>query len=149
MDLKAVQIGIVPEPKPGSIGLVGLPVWMWIDPTEQTWGPISRTASAGGISVTATAKVKTLDWSMGDDSTVSCASPGTPYADSFGKTDSPTCGHRYTRTSLGKPGNAYQVGATSYWEIEWAGGGESGVIELDFTANTRIQIGELQVLVTN
>lgn len=149
MDLKAVQIGIVPDPKPGSIGLVGLPVWMWTAPTEQTWGPITRTASAGGVTVSATARVKSVAWSMGDGSSVTCGSPGTPYNDSFGKIDSPTCGYRYSRTSLGQPGDAYAVAATSYWEVTWAGGGENGVINIDFTANTQIRIGELQVLVTN
>lgn len=149
MGLRAVQIGIVPDPKPGSIGLVGLPVWMWTTPTEETWGPITRTASAGGVTVSATAKVKSLVWSMGDGSTVTCASPGTPYSESYGKTDSPTCGHRYSRTSLNQPGDAYQVGATSYWEVTWAGGGANGVINLDFTATTQVKIGELQVLVTN
>ena len=149
MELKAVRIGIVPDPKPGSIGLVGLPVWMWTAATEQTWGPITRTASAGAVTVSATARVKSLVWSMGDGGTVSCASPGTPYNDSYGKSDSPTCGHRYSRTSLGQPNDAYGVGATSYWEVTWAGGGENGVINIDFTANTQIRIGELQVLVTN
>ena len=149
MALKAIQIGIVPDPKPGSIGLVGLPVWMWTTPTQQTYGPITRSASAGGITVTATAKVKTLVWSMGDGSTVTCVSPGTPYTDGYGKSDSPTCGHRYSRTSLGQSGAAYQVGATSYWEVAWNGGGENGVINIAFTANTQVRIGELQVLVTN
>ena len=149
MALKAIQIGIAPDPKPGSIGLVGLPVWMWTIPTQQTYGPITRSASAGGITVTATAKVKTLVWSMGDGNTVTCASPGTPYSDGYGKSDSPTCGHRYSRTSLGQPGDAYPIGATSYWEVTWAGGGENGVIKIDFTANTQTRIGELQVLVTN
>ena len=31
MNLKAVSIGIVPEPLPGRVGLVGMPVWMWDD----------------------------------------------------------------------------------------------------------------------
>ena len=31
MDLKAVRIGIVPEPRPGRIGVIGLPTWMWAD----------------------------------------------------------------------------------------------------------------------
>lgn len=148
MRLHAIDIGIVPEPTPNSMGFVGLPTWMWTVPTPETWGPIVRSASGGGITVTATAHVKTVAWRMGDGATVNCGSPGTPYQDAFGKRDSPTCGHTYTRTSVGRPGNAYQVAATSYWAIDWAGGGENGTINLDFVAETQVRIGELQVLVT-
>ena len=46
MQLKAVNIGIVPESRPGSIGIIGLPTWMWVEgAAENTWGPITRTAS--------------------------------------------------------------------------------------------------------
>lgn len=148
MDLRAIEIGIVPEPNPDSMGFVGLPTWMWTDPTPPTWGPITRSANGGGITVTATGRVKTVAWQMGDGATVNCGSPGTPYQDAFGKSSSPTCGHSYTRTSVGKPGDAYPVSATSYWAIDWAGGGESGTINLDFTADTQVRMGELQVLVT-
>jgi hypothetical protein len=150
MGLKAIIIGIVPEPKPGRIGLVGMPTWMWVaQPSANTWGPITRTASAGGVTVTATAKVSKVVWSMGDGSSVTCTSPGTPYQDSYGKRSSPECGHTYTRTSLGQPGDAYHVSATSYWVVTWAGGGQTGIIDLDFTANTQIKVGEMQVLVTH
>ncbi len=150
MGLKAIAIGIVPEPKPGSIGLVGMPAWMWVaQPAPNTWGPITRGASAGGVTVTATAKVHDVVWSMGDGSVVTCTSPGTPYQDSYGKRDSPDCGHTYTRTSRGKSGDAYPISATSHWLITWAGGGQTGTINLDFTAGTQIKVGEMQVLVTH
>ena len=56
MHLRAIDIGIAPEPGPDSIGLVGMPVWMWAaNPDEHTVGPITESASAGGITVTATA----------------------------------------------------------------------------------------------
>ena len=56
--LSAINIGIAPEPGPDSIGLVGMPVWMWAkDPNDHTVGPITASASAGGITITATAKV--------------------------------------------------------------------------------------------
>ena len=29
MDLQAIRIGIVPEDKPGRVGVIGLPTWMW------------------------------------------------------------------------------------------------------------------------
>ena len=35
MALKAVRIGIVPEPHPGRIGVIGLPTWMWADGADR------------------------------------------------------------------------------------------------------------------
>ena len=77
MNLRAVRIGMVPEPLPGRVGLVGLPVWMWAQaPDSTTWGPVTRTATAAGFTVTATAKVTKVVWAMGDGETVVCRSPG-------------------------------------------------------------------------
>ena len=62
---------------PGRVGLVGLPVWMWAQhPDSTTWGPVTRTATAAGFTVTATAKVTKVVWAMGDGETVVCRSPG-------------------------------------------------------------------------
>ena len=30
MDLHAIRIGIVPEDRPGRVGVIGLPTWMWV-----------------------------------------------------------------------------------------------------------------------
>jgi hypothetical protein len=141
MNLKAVSIGIVPEPAPGRVGLVGMPVWMWdTNPGPTTWGPITKTASAGGYTVTATAKATKVVWSMGDGEVVVCRTPGTPYEDSYGRQDSPDCGYTYTRQGV------YQVWARSYWSVEWSGLGQSGSIPLQFANSVRITVGEAQVL---
>jgi hypothetical protein len=72
------------------------------------------------------------------------------YEDRYGFNDSPDCGHRYTKTSAGKAGNAYPILATSYWVVDWTGpGGSSGRITLDLTSSTSIVVGELQALVTS
>ena len=148
MDLDPITIGIVPESGPDRVGLVGLPVWMWVDnQTDDTWGPITRSASEGPVSVTATASVSSVIWDMGDGTKVTCTGPGTPYADQYGKQESPTCGHRYDKMSTGQPDGAYEVTATSHWVVEWNGGGQSGTIELDLTTETLpIRVGEAQVL---
>lgn len=149
MDLRAADIGIVPEDRPGSIGAVGAPVYMWTARGPATFGPQTLTGSAGGITITATARVDRIVWSMGDGASVTCRTPGTPYEDRYGFTPSPDCGHRYTRTSAGKPGNAYPIAATSFWVVDWTGpGGSAGRITLDLTSRTSIQVGELQALVT-
>jgi hypothetical protein len=142
MRLRAIGIGIVPEAQAGSVGIVGMPAWMWVaDPGQHTWGPITRTASSAGYSVTARAKVQRVVWAMGDGTTVTCNMRGTPYADSFGKRASPDCGHIYTRQGT------YTVRATSYWRVTWAGIGQSGTIPLDFTRTAVITVGEAQVLI--
>ena len=148
MDLDPIQIGIVPESGPDMVGLVGLPVWMWVDsPTDDTFGPITASASEGSVSVSATASVSNIVWDMGDGTTVTCTGKGTPYADHYGKQDSPTCGHRYEKMSTDQPDGAYQVTATSHWVVEWTGGGQSGTIEFDLTTDALpIRIGEAQVL---
>ena len=141
MALRAVTIGIVPEPGAGRVGLIGMPTWMWAEaPGPNTMGPITRSASAGGWTVTATAKVDKVVWDMGDGSSVTCTGPGTPYADSYGKQDSPTCGHTYTRQGR------YSVTATSYWTVSWSGIGQSGTIPLQFSRSATITMGESQVL---
>ena len=152
MNLRAGQIGIVPEPGPGKVGIVGMPAWMWIaDPGEATTGPITRSASGGGITVTATARLDRVVWSMGDGATVTCAGAaarGTPYEDGYGASSSPTCGYTYTRMSDDQPSDAYTVTATSYWTVTWSGGGASGTIPLDLSRSTQITVGEIQVLIT-
>ncbi len=143
MNLRPVSIGIVPEDIPGSVGLVGMPVWMWAtSPDQQSWGPITRTASAGGVTVTATATVGRVRWQMGDGSVVVCTDPGTVYEDRFGKSDSPTCGHTYQRQGT------YTVSAESQWSVAWSGMGQSGTIPITLSDSTTITIGELQVLTT-
>ena len=142
MRLRAVEIGMAPDPSPGSVGLVGLPIWLWVaSPDQSTWGPNTKTASAGGYSVTATGKVTQVVWSMGDGGTVACTSTGTSYTDSFGMSASPDCGYRYTKQGT------YTVTATSYWTINWSGIGESGVINQTYTNSVVVTIGELQTVV--
>ncbi len=149
MDLRAAAIGIVPEDKPGSIGAVGAPVYMWTTRGPTTFGPQVLTGSAGGITITATARVERIIWDMGDGTTVTCRTAGTPYEDRYGFRDSPDCGHRYSKTSAGKPNNAYPIRATSYWVVDWTGpAGASGQIRLDLTSTTSIVVGELQAVVT-
>jgi hypothetical protein len=150
MDLRAADIGIVPENKPGSIGAVGAPVYLWTKPGPTTFGPQTLTGTAGGVTITATAKVDRIVWDMGDGVTVTCRTPGTVYQDRYGFNDSPDCGHRYTRTSAGKPNNAYPIAARSYWVVNWTGpAGSTGRITLDLVSRTNIVEGELQALATN
>lgn len=149
MQLTAIRIGIAPEATEGSIGLVGMPVWMWASsPDGSTWGPQTASASAGGITITATARVHKVTWDMGDGTTVICTTPGTPYRPSYGMRTSPDCGHTYTTSSASEPDDKFTVTATSDWVVEWEGAGQSGTIRLNGLARqARVAVGEAQVLV--
>ena len=135
-------------PKVGRMGLVGLPVWMWTTVSPSRWGPTSATASVRSVSVTATAHVVKVVWSMGDGRSVTCTRPGTPYTAARGNAASPDCGYRYATSSAGKTDGAYTVTATSTWRIDWVGGGESGQLTQTRSSTAAVRIGELQVLIS-
>ena len=142
MELRAITIGMVPEDRPGSMGVVGLPLWMWVEaPSEQSFGPMTRSASLGGVTVTATASVSKVLWEMGDGGAVTCTTTGTPFSDGHGGQESPDCGYTYPRQGT------FTVRATSFWSVDWTStSGPSGSIPLQFTASRIVQIGELQVV---
>lgn len=146
LPIEGPAIGMAP--RPGSVGLVGLPVWMWTAVSPRTWGPVSATASVPGMSVTATAHAEKVVWDMGDGHTVTCRSPGTVYTLGRGGGKSPTCGYVYARPSGSRPGGAYVVTATTTWGIDWTGAGESGALTVTRSSTLDVRIGELQVLVT-
>lgn len=141
MNLRAPKIGIVPEDTAGKVGIVGMPTWMWVaDRGPSTWGPQTKSVELQGYKITATAKVGRTVWHMGDGKSVTCTSPGTPYADSYGKQKSPDCGHSYKRQ--GKK----TVTVVAYWTIEWSGVGQTGTIDMQLQRSTTITVGEAQVL---
>jgi hypothetical protein len=149
MGLSAIDIGIAPEPGPDSVGIVGMPVWLWVQgPNAHTYGPATASASAGGITVTATARVRQITWDLGDGTQVVCRGAGTPYQPSYGNKQAPDCGHVYDKSSAHQPSGRYTVTATSDWVITWQGAGQTGTIPLNGLARrVQITVGEAQVLV--
>ncbi|WP_073449735.1 ATP/GTP-binding protein [Streptomyces yunnanensis] len=144
MKLSGPDIGIVP--KPGGQGLVGLPVWMWTAKSPETYGPNTASATAGAVTVTATAKVSQIVWDMGDGRSVTCTTAGTSYDPSYGNRQSPDCGYLYRHSSKDEPGQKYTVTATSTWVIDWNGAGQSGQLTQTRRSQTQITIGQLKVL---
>ena len=149
MELRAINIGITPEPGASNLGIVGMPVWLWAtNPSDRTVGPITASASAGGITITATARLQKLTWDMGDGAKITCNGAGTPYKAAYGKKESPDCGHVYNKSSSTKSDGKFAVTATSVWVITWEGAGQTGTIRLNgLQRSVAIAVGEAQVLV--
>ncbi|MEU7378337.1 PKD domain-containing protein [Streptomyces albidoflavus] len=133
----------VASPRADGRYLIGMPMWMWVEPGESRMGPVSASASAGSVTVTATARVDRLVWDMGDGTKVTCHGPGTRYTADQGKAMSPDCGHRYER-----PGE-HQVTVTAHWDVEWtATGGDGGTLAEIRTTELVADLHEGQVLNT-
>ncbi|MFD5025027.1 ATP/GTP-binding protein [Streptomyces sp. NPDC058373] len=135
----------IASPRGDGKYLVGMPMWMWVDRSASTWGPTSESASAGGVTVTATATVDRLVWKMGDGTSVTCNDPGTPYTKDQGMKASPTCGHRYE-----KPGG-HTVEVTAHWDVDWevtSGGADSGTLTTTRSNEAAVNLHEAKALNT-
>lgn len=148
MRLTSIDIGLAPKPSSNAAALIGLPIWMWVDhPRDNTWGPITRSASDRGLTVTATASVDQVKWTMGDGSTVSCGA-GTPRPAGGGSAPSPTCGHSYSKSIAANGGDPYAITATSHWTVRWSAGTITGTIPLDLQANAELAVVESHPVLT-
>lgn len=149
MELQAPVIAMTPL-DPAAPLLVGMDAWMWLaEDGPASVGPITRTATAGGTTVTATAEVTKVVWDLGDGTRVTCAGAGTPWTPRMGTGPSPTCGHRFMRPSTGEPGGTFQVRATAYWAVDWSGAGQTGRISFTLSGERDLAVTELQVLQTS
>jgi hypothetical protein len=139
LQLEPVSIGWTPL-RDGALGIVGVPTWLWVEnPGRESWGP--ATISAAGVSLTA--KVESVTWSMGNGDEVRCANKGTPWRLGMGADPSPTCGYTYQKQGT------YEVTATAHWLARWSGYGRSGSIPLSLSQERTLDVGEIQVIVTN
>jgi hypothetical protein len=143
--MRAPEIRMAPPPGSTS-GLVGLPVWMWTERSEEVLGPTRQSVSAGGVTVTAVGEVSRIAWDMGDGTTVICGA-GTPYTPGA-EGASPDCGHVYAEASSRHVpgGGPWPITATSTWTITWSGGGLSGTETLELSSSAELFVDELHVL---
>jgi hypothetical protein len=130
--------------------VVGVNTWMWIaNRGPNGFGPITRSASAGSVTLTATARTDRIVWEMGDGATVTCTDPGTEWTPARGTGASPTCGHRYERTSLGQPDDRFTIRATAHWRVDWSGAGQTGTLTFSMSSSRHLGVTEVQVLQTS
>lgn len=144
MQLAAIRMGTFPEQAeraPRDLGYVGWNSWMWVsNPSPSTWGPITRSVSEAGYTVTATGQVEKVVWDMGDGTTVTCG-VGKPWRSIWvHNEESPDCGHMYAKDA------EYSVTATSYWSVNWSGIGQTGTITLQISDTATLRIAEVQVV---
>ena len=148
MELAAPKIGMTPM-SAGAPLLVGMDAWLWIDNAgSRGFGPITRTATAGPTSVTATAEVAKVVWDMGDGTRITCRSAGIPWSPAKGTGASPSCGHRYLTPSTQRDDGTFKVRATTYWQVDWSGAGQSGRITFTMSGERQQPVTEVQVLQT-
>ncbi len=141
-----VQLGPDPDGSKWHMAVVGHPYWMWVTgPTHL--GPVSD--STAGMQVTLDATLSSVEFDMGDGHTVTCQGTGTPYRggdDLYN--ESPTCGHRYQRTSSHQPGGTYTITAVQRWNVAYSTPIGSGTIPIVLASQRQLVVGELQSLVT-
>jgi hypothetical protein len=130
-----------------SFPLTGITIGMapQDNPQPLTFGPYSKSATLGGVTVTATAAVQSVTWSGGDGQTVTCGA-GTAFNEAAMQdelaSDSPTCGFRYQKTS---GDGTFTVTATSNWLVRWTGGGTDGTIAVPTIRSvTQVRVGQLE-----
>ncbi len=160
----AAQIAL-PAPTPATapprdiVGLVGIATWLWVDPAA--WAPLSATAEAGPVSVTATATPVRTVWDLGEGHgrrPVTCNGPGKPYLFHVPDDQQQTgCSyvfqwasddHRHD-THGEDPDDLYHARASIVWAVTWtATTGETGALA-DMTTTTAfdLTIGEIQAVV--
>ena len=126
LGLRGPEIGTAP-PETGA-GLVGMPVWLWTEVSDQTWGEPEASASAGGVTVTARAQARKIDWHMGDGRDPVTCDAGRAWrpGDDPGQ---PACGYVYAWPSRELPGGRYEITGVTTWEVTWsvAGGPSDGL----------------------
>lgn len=158
-----LQLSPSSEANPAIDQIVNAPTWAWVP--AGSWQPLSATASAGPVVVTATASPSSINVTYGDGNetrTATCAGPGTPYSDQLANHEdpgaplsaaSPDCGWTYRHTSAGAPKGKEPVNAVVTYHVTWSvtgapGGGDLGPLNSPPTIYN-VPVAEIQVVNTN
>jgi len=137
---------------------VNLWTWLWVDNP----GQLSVTVAAGGVSVTATATLSSVTWTLGEPAaqgdtyqqgspaTITCQGAGTPPPASYDWKAQPPCGHKFHWRSLkertGGTGT-WPITATTNWTVAWQSNtGVTGGTTLNATSNDQFDIGEYRTV---
>jgi hypothetical protein len=157
---------VVPKPRPATAPaidvdtLVGIETWLWVDRAQ--WQPLTASAEAGGLRVTATVTPQRVTWDMGEGrgkEPVVCQGPGTPYRqDVRDKYQHTSCGYVYQWASFDHPAqddpraagdDRYHASATITWSVAWSAsnGAEGTLADLRSTAPFALRVDDVQAVV--
>jgi len=132
---------IVLSPPATVAQLVGVPTWLWLaDP----WQPLQASATLDGVTATVTARPTSVDWLLGDGTTVQCDGPGRPYDPSVApEAQQTTCSHTFQQRGQ------FVVTATVSYTTSWtATTGDGGVLDpVTRTAGVPVIVDEAQALI--
>src|SRR5664279_5306462 len=153
-------IGQLQIPKPGiNLGpdpdriAVNFYAWLWLDSAP----PVSSTVALRGVSVTATATLSSVDWSMGEPlsldgggiGSVTCQGPGVAPSANADFSEPPPCGYMFKYRSLQERTNGvgkWPVAATATWSVSWtASTGQTGADSLSASSTTSVEVGEYRL----
>ncbi len=127
---------------------VNVPVWLWISNPD----PVFASATDRTVTVTATAALKSVTWSMGepDAADFTCTGGGEgprPDADLW----APPCGYTYRLRSLPERTagtGTWRVSADATWQITWtANTGESGADAVTTRSAALARVGEWRTVI--
>ena len=158
-----LQLSPSSETNPAIDQIVNAPTWAWVP--ASSWQPLSATASAGPVVVTATASPESINLTYGDGGqtdTATCNGSGTPYSDQLANQEdpdaplsaaSPDCGWTYQHTSAAAPGGKEPVTGMVTYHVVWTvtgapGGGDLGPLNSPPTTYN-VPVAEIQVVNTN
>lgn len=139
-----------PLESPDDFLLVQLPTWIWVE----NWTEESRSASAGGVVATVTARPVRQEWDftpnrLDPETEGGCAGPGRAYDASIPpESQSTECSFTFRHSSAGEQGAAYEGHLTVFYEITWTSnigvGGSLGTVPR--TLVVPVRVGEQQAL---
>ena len=134
---------------------VGAPMWLWVDTTDDLqWGTHTVTASAGGLTITATVTASKAVFDPGDGGDpVTCNNAGTFRGwdpnDRLSHHSPSGCEYTYLETNKMEDMNSrFEVSATVVWDVEWSTtDGQYGTFTVETHSETTasIHVGELHV----
>ena len=147
--LQIPKPGIHLGPDPDRIA-VNFYAWLWLDSAP----PVSSMVALRGVSVTATATLSSVDWSMGEPlsldgggiGSVTCQGPGVAPSANADFSEPPPCGYMFKYRSLLERTNGvgkWPVAATATWSVSWtASTGQTGADSLSASSTTNVEVGE-------
>ncbi len=136
-------IGPPPELNRWKMAAVGYPLWLSGGGNAH---PPAVWDQVFNLRVRLEARVKSVDFLMGDGNVVTCDGPGLPWTPAVKPGDrSPACGYQYAKPSL--PEGNYTVTARTHWNVNWTINSQTGVIPMIQASSVELPVGELQVLI--